>query len=123
MSVLVNRDRQRISALVGANEMRFRNKDVKRYLKSLSQGDEANMEAAEMLRRCPKAVAGMELHVFLLAIPGVGPERLRRICQRCEIWPFRKIGRLTLGQREKVARQILVHAGWGPTRMERGRNG
>ena len=122
MSAILNHDRQRRSALVDANEIRFRNRDVKQYLGTLTR-TAASLEAAEMLRRCPVAVTRMRLHEFLEAIPGVGDERIRRVCQKTpSVWPFRRIGDLTSAERERLAQRITLNAGWGETVRDGGRN-
>lgn len=115
MSALINSTRQRRAALVGANEIRFRSADVKRYLASLSR-PEAVQEAAQMLRERPVAIARMRLYEFLEAIPGVGDERLRRMCQRQpSVWPLRRVESLTSSERERLAQRLLCNSGWGET--------
>lgn len=107
MSVLVDQTRQRRAALIGANEIRLRGVDVCRYLKTLPRNHAARAEAAQILRDCPTAISRMKLYRFLEAIPQVGPQRVRRICQQQpSVWPLRLIGDLTFAERERLAQRI-----------------
>jgi hypothetical protein len=105
--------KQRQTALVKANESRFQGSQIKKDLKRLPY-TQAWRAAAELLRDCPPTVQHMRLLDFLEAVPGVGQERIRRICQKHPtVWPLRRIGTLTVTERERLAERVLTHGGWG----------
>lgn len=38
--------------------------------------------------------------------PRIGPVRVNRILRRADVWPLREVGRLTVGQRERIVAEI-----------------
>jgi hypothetical protein len=105
------RTQQRFSALETANRRRMAAVQVKRHFKDLPFS-EAWTEAAELLRSCPEGAGSLELHAFLEAVPGIGRERLRRICQSCHVWPFRRVRDLTVAERDRIAERVVHGGGW-----------
>lgn len=104
-------DRQRETALVSANERRFAMRDLKAHLRGLPKL-EGWAEAARILLAPPDEIAHVQLYVFLKAVPWVGSERIRRICQGAQVWPFRQLSQLTQAERRRVADRVLQGGGW-----------
>lgn len=96
---------QRQDALEVANEIRARLAGFKRHIASLEKHQAWHEVASTLLDR-PELIGEMEVHMLLLALPGFGPVRMRRVCQRLPVWPFTTVGVLTLNQRQRLASMI-----------------
>ncbi len=93
---------QRQEALEVANEIRVRLAGFKRQLAALGR-HQAGTEAADTLLHRHELINEMEVYVFLLALPGFGPARMKRVCQQLPVWPFRTISDLTERERQRLA--------------------
>lgn len=51
------------------------------------------------LRRCP-------LWLVLLAWPGMGPRRARRVCERADVWPLTPLDELTSRELERLEDEL-----------------
>lgn len=104
---------QRLRALQRANDRRLAAADMKSYVKSMRAlpKEEAWKRAAALLRRCPEAMEPMELHEFLEAVPGVGKERMKKMCQGTRVWPLDRLGEIPVWTRRKIADRLET-GGW-----------
>lgn len=111
MSALVDRTspRQREVALIRANEQRSLGRQWKQQVGSMP-ARQARQAASRVLLDAPETVGGLTVHQFLVAIPRMGDEKVRRMlsnrAQGWYIWPFRRVRELTLRQRVQLAAEL-----------------
>lgn len=62
--------------------------------------------ASETLRRRPRPLRTASLWQVLLACPGVGAMRARRICEDAGVWPLLKLQELSPRQVEEIVLRL-----------------
>ena len=87
---------QRLRALAKANEVRFARAQLKRGLAA------NRVELASVLLTPPACAQTATLSELLLALPGIGPVRVRRMLTRCKIPETRTLARLSNRQRNEL---------------------
>jgi guanylate kinase len=91
---------QRLKALGQANQVRSERAQIKAALRR------GELRAAALLADPPKCLESASLSELLLAVPGVGQSRLRRVLNGCHLSPAKQIGRLTARQRHALAEAL-----------------
>lgn len=111
---------QRLEALQGANAMRFRKAEFKRSMKTSIDDQDGKRtrlrHAARLMVETPEKLTGMRVHEYLECLPLFGEVRVRTICRRHDLWPLRRIERLTERQRHLIASDLLRMARSGTLR-------
>lgn len=103
---------QRQAALVHANEVRIQRSRLRRRLHELGRGS-GPAEAKRVLVEEAEQYASMTIGEFLLMVPGVGPQRARRLLSQLEISPWRSVRDLSQGRRIALA-DVLAAQGRRP---------
>ena len=96
---------QRLKALVQANQIRTKRRDLKRELG-------AGRDPVKVLRRPPTYARGMKLTTFLQAIPGIGKVKIHRVLTRFQIGGERTLEALTRRERDLLI-DALERKDWG----------
>jgi hypothetical protein len=100
------RYQQRMGALEEANFIRFSRSQLKRNLRA------GNVELADLIEDPPDYIKTMQLLKLILAAPGIGIVRARKILGP-NISPQRSVGDLTPRQRSMVVAHIqMIRRGW-----------
>jgi len=91
---------QRLESLARANRVRSERARIKAALRR------GELRAAALLTDPPECIEGASLSELLLAVPGVGQVRLRRVLNGCGLSPTKQFGRLTARQRRALAEAL-----------------
>jgi guanylate kinase len=91
---------QRLQALAQANRVRSERAQIKAALRR------GELRAGALLADPPECLEGASLAELLLAVPGVGQARLRRVLNGCRLSPAKPVGRLTARQRHALAEAL-----------------
>lgn len=105
MSVAVfdRTESSRAAALVLANQVRFARARMKQQLRA------GALDAAVLVRTPPDYLASMKTHKFLIALPGWGPSKARKVMGRTRISDAKTIGGLSDRQRDELVAAV-AHA-------------
>ena len=96
---------QSMEALTTANLGRTDAARAKRRIR-----DGGYQEACEILLREPESIASMRVYQFLEAVPKLGEVKARKILVRRQIWPLKRVGELTMRQRQVLALDVSFQA-------------
>ena len=91
---------QRLQALARANQVRSERARVKAALRA------GGLRVTELIADPPECLGSASLAEVLLAVPGVGKARLRRVLNACRLSPAQKLANLTARQREELVRAL-----------------
>lgn len=91
---------QRMAALANANKVRVAKKLAKKKLRN------GELTLAEALLRMPVIVREMRMEECLLAAPGIGPQKVRKILARAEVSASAKVRTCDRRSRETVLNEI-----------------
>jgi hypothetical protein len=91
---------QHLRALARANQVRLARAELKR---AIARGD---MDAADVVRRCPWETASMTIAELLTSQPRWGRTRVRKFLMPLSIRETKQLGTLTERQRHLVAREL-----------------
>jgi hypothetical protein len=94
----VEQSQQRMSALEEANFIRFARSNLKRDLHA------GNVKAADLISNPPEYIHTMKLFQLLMATPGIGKNKARRIIR--DIPVDKTIGTLTQRQRDAIVFRV-----------------
>jgi hypothetical protein len=92
---------RRLAALTRANQVRHDRAAIKDDLRH------GRSRIAEMLLDPPPCLLTARLAEILLAVPGLGKVRVRRLLNSCRISPSKKIGGLSERQRNELLRVFV----------------
>jgi hypothetical protein len=99
-SALPPQGEQQLHALAKANEVRVARAELKRGLAS------NRVTFASVVLTPPACAETATLSELLLALPGIGPVRSRRVLSRCKIPESKTLGRLSDRQRSELLRLL-----------------
>lgn len=119
MAVVTSDHAQRFRALASADHVRLNGVAVREGLSRLSPAH-AKQEVAALLLSADERVARMPVYRLLLAVPQLGDDRLRVVCEGAGVWPLSRIGELSMPQRRRLA-LALVPSGRQRPRSHKGR--
>jgi hypothetical protein len=91
---------RRLAALGEANRIRTERSVIKAALRA------GEARAAPLLLDPPDSLQTASVAEVLLAVPGVGQVKLRRLLTSCRLSPGSKLGRLSVRQRQELV-QLL----------------
>jgi hypothetical protein len=90
---------QRLAALARANRVRSERARLKAALRA------GELRAAPLLLDPPECLRSASVAEVLLAVPGIGEVKVRRLLQSAGLSPGRKLERLSARQREGAGRR------------------
>jgi hypothetical protein len=110
MSAVAAPDRslaQRFTALERANEIRIGRAALKDDIRALSYED-ARHRVADLILRPPTFLLTMRVEELMLAMPRFGDVKVHKVMWAQQISPRKRIGGMTLRQREALSNVLRV---------------